>query len=253
MDNTAYGPTPSVGAADFQAVTLKEYHTENWTNTTGADVPAGGVVVVNGMALVAVGGVPNGQTGTLTYLEAFNVVKDNSVFAQNDPVYWQAAGNPVGRSAGSGAASSSSASSAPLMGFALKAAVTGDDRVQVSLRPMNGTAVNLVSVLTNAIADPGAAGAIPVTVGGTCELSGTTGTQTRTLAAPTFAGQELMLVTSAITSGTLTVTVTNLLNSAGAAKTTIAQSTAGMATALRAIAVGASLYWSVVSSGGTVA
>ena len=255
-DNTAYGPTPSVGAADYQALTLKEYHSETYTNSTGTDIPAGGVVINNGMVLVAVEGIPNTKTGTLTYLEAFNVVKDSSIFTQNDPVYWNATANPVGRMASTGAATSN-ASNAILMGFAIKTQIAGDDRVAVSVRPLVGATITLSPALnntiSNAITDPGAAGAIPVTVGGTCDLTGTTGTQTRTLAAPTFEGQEIVLVTKAITSGTLTVTVTNLVSNAGAAKTTIAQSTAGMMSRLQAVNIGGTLYWSVVSSGGTVA
>jgi hypothetical protein len=91
-----------------------------------------------------------------------------------------------------------------------------------------------------------------VTGGGTCELVGTTGSQTRTLAAPTAVGQEITLVTKAITSGTLTITVANLVTAAGVAATTVAQSTAGMVTVLKGVMIGSTLSWSVVSSGGTV-
>ena len=251
-DNTAYGPTPSVGAADFQATEAKDYHTESITNSSGTDYAPGQVVVVNGLVGVTTGLIANGATGNIVYFSAFNVVKDGSAFNQNDPVYWQAAGNPYGRTAGTGAASSSSAASAPLMGFALAAAGATADRVQVSLRPQNGTSISVVNQSSLSIVDPGNGQAIPVTSGGTCELTGTTGAQTRTLAAPTFAGQEITLVTKAITSGTLTITVTNLTDDGAVAKTTIAQSTAGMVTILRGILVGSTLTWIVVVSGGTV-
>lgn len=59
--------------------------------------------------------------------------------------------------------------------------------------------------LTNQITDPGDGEAISVANSGTLVLTHTTGNATRTLAAPTFVGQKIDIVLSALTSGDVTV------------------------------------------------
>jgi len=140
----------------------------------------------------------------------------------------------------------SSSSNTYLAGFALAAAATGAERVSVSLRPMNGTSVSVINQLTNVIADPGASGAIPVTVGGYCPIV-TAGAETRTLAAPTFIGQQILL-TCQTKVGNAVVTVATTVNATG--NNTITFSAAGQSVLLVAKASGANIRWSVVSNDG---
>lgn len=133
-DPTAYGPTPSVGTGDFEAIQNRGYHTIDWTNGTGADVNAGDIVVVGGIPMCSVGFIANGSSGSLVYLTVVKAKKDASTFAQLDKVYWNATGNPVVGTAGAGAASNI-ASGGVEMGFAIAAAATGDSYVMVSLIP----------------------------------------------------------------------------------------------------------------------
>ncbi len=134
-DTTAYGPTPSVGAADFQARIDMDYHTMPWTNATGSDVAAGDVVVVNGLPGIAIGAIDNGASGTLQILTVINVVKKYEAISQGAVVYWDSTGDPYGGTAGTGAATCTAASNY-YMGKALVAALIGDARVKVYLMPM---------------------------------------------------------------------------------------------------------------------
>ena len=238
------------------------------TNSSASDIFAGTVLVANGKVQVYVDAIRalnsnNGQnTGSLAIGHAwYDWLCDASNFATPfTAVYWNATGQPVDNSGVSfGAATGCLTTSAGgntfvgfTMGEAVSPTISGDGaRVRAWLSE-GPNASGISSQSTNVIADPGAAGAIAVTGGGTCELVGTTGAQTRTLAAPTAVGQEITLVTKSITSGTLTITVTNLVTAAGVAATTVAQSTAGMVTILKGVMIGSTLSWSVVSSGGTV-
>ena len=242
-----------------------------YTNTSASDIMAGTVLVANGKVQVFIDAIRalnsnNGQnTGSLAIGHCwYDFLADASaVTAAATPftaVYWNATGQPVDNSGASfGAATGCLTTTAGgntyvgfTMGEAVSPTIPGDGaRVRAWLAE-GPNASGISSQSTNVIADPGAAGAIAVTGGGTCELVGTTGSQTRTLAAPTAVGQEITLVTKAITSGTLTITVANLVTAAGVAATTVAQSTAGMVTVLKGVMIGSTLSWSVVSSGGTV-
>ena len=241
-----------------------------YTNTTAADIMAGTVLVANGKVQVFINSIRalnsnNGQnTGSLSIGHGwYDFLCDASTFTTPfTAVYWNATGTPVDQSGNAITALANTgcltttANGNTFVGFTQSETVSptipGDGaRVRAWLSE-GPNASGITNQTVNSIADPGAAGAIAVTAGGTCELIGTTGTQTRTLAAPSFLGQQITLVTKAITSGTLTITVTNLVTAAGAAATTVAQSTAGMVTVLQAVLVGSTLSWSVVSSGGTV-
>lgn len=248
MDTTAYGPTPVVGTLDQLApvLTLQEYHTLQYTNSSGSDIVLGGVVVVSGMPMVAVEGIPNGKSGTLTFLMGGNGLKDNSVWALGAPVYWNPTGSSLVGTAGAGCLTST-AGGAYFAGFASYAALTGDARVQFQLRPVtSATAISIVNQMTNAITDPGNAGAIPVTNGGYVNIA-TAGAETRTLAAPTFEGQEL-LISSKTHVGNAVITCATTVDAAG--DNTITLSAAGQAVRLIAKANGANLRWSVVSNDG---
>jgi len=100
--------------------------------------------------------------------------------------------------------------------------------------------------LENDITDPGNAGAIPVTDSGTVQIV-TAGAETRTLAAPTILGQQL-LITMKTDGGDAVITVSTTVNQTG--NNTITLNDAGDAVLLVAKQNGANLRWSVVSNDG---
>jgi len=67
-----------------------------------------------------------------------------------------------------------------------------------------------VQLVAGTITDPGDAGAIPVTASGSCAIT-TAGAETRTIAAPTFAGQLLNLSLD-VDGGNCTITVATTFN-----------------------------------------
>jgi len=97
-----------------------------------------------------------------------------------------------------------------------------------------------------AIADPGDAGAIPVTTDGVCALT-SAGAETRTLAIPTFMGQRLSLVCDTYV-GNIVVTSAQALNQAG--NTIMTFGAVRDYIALEAITVGGALRWAVASNDG---
>jgi hypothetical protein len=102
-----------------------------------------------------------------------------------------------------------------------------------------GTITGPASVDAAAIADPGNAGAIPVTGSGQVALV-STGAQTRTLAAPARAGLDLILACDAH-AGNIVVTCATTFNAA--ANNTLTFSAAGQMAAFKSIKVGANFRW----------
>jgi hypothetical protein len=100
-----------------------------------------------------------------------------------------------------------------------------------------------------AIVDPGDAGAIPVTNSGTVALV-TEGAETRTLAIPTFVGQEIT-ISMKTDGGAGVVTVASAFNEAG--NNTITFDDPGETVILRAVEVGAALAWRPLSIDGATA
>jgi len=96
------------------------------------------------------------------------------------------------------------------------------------------------------IADPGNAGAIPVTTNGYCALT-TAGAETRTLAIPTFTGQRLT-ITLDTDGGDAVVTVASAFNAAG--NTVITLNDAGDSVDLVARTVGGTRAWLLVVNNG---
>lgn len=96
------------------------------------------------------------------------------------------------------------------------------------------------------IADPGNAGAIPVTTNGVCALT-SAGAETRTLAIPTFMGQRLSLVCDTYV-GNIVVTSSQAVNQAG--NTVLTFGSVRDYIALEAITVGGALRWAVASNDG---
>lgn len=103
-----------------------------------------------------------------------------------------------------------------------------------------------VSIQDNNIADPGASGAIPVTQSGTVAIV-TAGAETRTLAAPTYVGQELVIYMKT-DGGNAVLTCTTGLNQTGNNTATYAD--VGDVMVLRAVEVGSNLRWRIVGNDG---
>jgi hypothetical protein len=91
----------------------------------------------------------------------------------------------------------------------------------------------------SAITDPGNAGAIPVIKSGYCALV-TAGAETRTLAAPTYIGQELLLYMKT-DGGNCVVTCATTFNEAG--NNTITFANTGEAVRMIAVEEGSNLRW----------
>ena len=94
------------------------------------------------------------------------------------------------------------------------------------------------------IGDPGASGAIPVGLSGVCELV-SAAVETRTLAAPSYLGQWLVL-SFKTDGGTITLTCATTLNVTG--HTIITFDTAGEMLMLMAIRSGSDLRWRALSN-----
>lgn len=103
-----------------------------------------------------------------------------------------------------------------------------------------------VSIIDNNITDPGDAAAIPVTQSGTIAIV-TAGAETRTLAAPTYVGQELVLYMKT-DGGDCVVAIATAINQTGNNRATF--NDAGDVLVLRAIESGANLRWRVVANDG---
>jgi predicted RecA/RadA family phage recombinase len=199
---------------------------------------AGDVVQVAGILGVVSTDLAAGEKGSLHVNSVMDVVKVTGAIAQGAVVNWNATGDPVGGTAGSGAAT---AGAGVPMGFAVEAAGSSDTRVKVLLaRPLNQ--------LSTVIADPGNAGAIPVTSTGRVAIV-TAGSETRTLAAPTFAGQELLLYVKT-DGGTCVITASAAVNQTG--NNTITMADVNDSIRLVGIENGGSLVWRVAHNDGAV-
>ena len=205
--------------------------------TFGAAVTMGDVLIVNSQVTIAHASANLGDKGSVSLGHAFYNVKKatNVAYAQFAAIYWddsakQATATPSGNT---------------YMGYAAVAAGTTDTTVNVWV-PANTPPSVTSGGLATTIADPGASGAIPVTSSGHVDIV-TAGAETRTIAAPTFAGQGLLLSAKTIV-GTATVTVSNIFDGTN---NTVALTAAGQSIEFRATVSGASLVWALVFNRGT--
>jgi len=159
--------------------------------TPGSNVASGAVVVQSNVVGMARTPIPANTLGSLAVTGIFDVVKAAEAINPGAAVYWQANGNPVGGTAGSGAATAT-ADGNTFMGWAILTAGETAAVVRVRLFGSPAVTVNHYGPLNHPIADVANGAAIPVTASGRVELV-TAGAETRTLAAPTFGGQELLL------------------------------------------------------------
>ena len=108
---------------------------------TPGSAKSAGDVVVRGTRLVGITKSPIAASvlGALAVTGVFDVVKDNSDISDGDPLYWDADGDPVVGTTGSGAFSSN-ASLGPFAGYALEAAGVGVGTVRMHLQSIDGQA-----------------------------------------------------------------------------------------------------------------
>jgi hypothetical protein len=173
------------------------------------------------------------------------MVKATGAINDGAALYWDADGDPLGGTAGTGAITTTSSNNT-FVGFAVGAAAETDTTVMVHMVGIGAVANTIHNELTNAITDPGNAGAIPVTLSGTCQIT-TAGSETRTLAAPTNVGQMLCLHITA-DGGTCVLTASAAINQAGNTVATMAD--AGDTLVLVGIQLGAAKVWRVVANDG---
>ena len=210
--------------------------------TPGAAVSAGDVVAIGSNTIaIAKLDIAANVLGTLATRGVFDGVKATGAISLGDAIYWDADGDPVGGVAGSGAFTTTPTGNL-YAGRAVAAALEAGTTVRFELRETD----SLNAGLANAIADPGDAGAIAVTRSGTCPLV-TAGAETRTLAIPTFAGQQISLGFKTDV-GDCVVTAASGVNVTG--NNTLTFDNAGEHILLAAIEVGAALAWRVVANDG---
>lgn len=101
--------------------------------TAGADYEAGDVVVVGSIVGVCLAAVANGDTGTMAVAGERTVPAATAEITAGAKVYWDADGDPVGGTAGSGAATATSTAPNVLMGYAIATKAAGGGTVKVLL------------------------------------------------------------------------------------------------------------------------
>jgi len=126
------------------------------------------------------------------------------------------------------------------LGTALEAATADGDVIEVLRMPA------ALADLSDEIADPGDAGAIPVVSSGRCNIV-TAGAETRTLAIPTFEGQTLLL-NMKTDAGNAVITAASAINATGNNTITFADTSDTLL--LVGINNNGTLAWRVVSSDG---
>jgi len=230
-------------AQDFQARFIQVGESIDYT--PGSAVAAGQVVVQGSMIGVTKVPIAANALGALAVKGVFDVVKANEQIALGAALYWDADGDPYGGSAGTGCATTTSSGNT-FIGFAMEAAGATDEKVRVLWNGPVSVANTVHNALTADLTDPGDTGAIPVTDSGKCDLV-TTGAQTRTLAAPTYIGQ-LLLLSLKTDGGNCVITCATTVNQTG--NNTITMDDAGDAILLVGKANGANKRWSVVSNDG---
>jgi predicted RecA/RadA family phage recombinase len=213
--------------------------------TPGSAVSAGDVLVVNSKVVVAVAAIAANVLGSVATEGVFKVVKATGAITNLAAVYWDADGDPLGGTAGTGAFTTTSSGNT-FAGYAIAAAAETDTTVDLMLVKVPSVTANHYGPLNNVIADPGDAGAIPVTSSGYCPIV-TAGSETRTLAVPAFIGQELLLYIKT-DGGTCVITVASAINQTG--NNTITMADVRDVIRLVAIESGSNRVWHVVSNDG---
>lgn len=213
--------------------------------TPSSAVAAGDVVVVSSRIGIATQAIAANALGSLAIEGIFDIQKCNDNIGDGVAVYWDADGNSVDGVAGTGAATTTSSGNT-FMGYSVGAAGTTVGIVRVNLFGGLSPTVTIKGPTDTAIADPGNAGAIAVTTSGYCPIV-TAGSETRTLAAPSFAGQQLLIYVKT-DGGTCVITASAAVNQTGNNTLTLADVNDSIL--LVGIENGANKVWRVVCNDG---
>lgn len=210
--------------------------------TPESDTAAGAVVVVDQMVGICDHATLAGEVGALQMFGVWDIVKNTGEITAGEAVFWDADANPVNGVAGTGAADDNDDTGNNLfLGWAIATAASGAERVRVLRSNGRDLTVNFGGDIRAAIADPGDAGAIPVTSSGYIAMVSTeVGGETRTLAAPSFVGQELLIFLKT-DGGTVVLTCATGLNETG--NTIATFDNEGESLHVRAVEDGANLRW----------
>jgi len=230
-------------AQTFQATFIQDGKSIDYTPS--AAVAAGAVVVQGSMIGVAKTPIAANALGSLAVSGIFDVVKANEQQALGAALYWDADGDPYNGTAGTGCATTTSTNNT-FIGFAQAAAGATDETVRVLWSGPVALTNTVHNALTAEITDPGDAGEIPVTDSGHCDLV-TAAAETRTLAAPTYAGQ-MLLLSLKTDGGDCVITCATMVNQTG--NNTITLGDAGDAVLLVGKVNASNKRWSVVSNDG---
>lgn len=125
---------------------VMRYEGDTIEHTPASAVDAGDVVVLTGdVALIATRDIAANEKGTLNAEGVFDVVKATGAIGAGDQVFWDAAGDPVSGTAGTGAAKGTGT---VCMGFAVIAALSGDETVRVKLTAANVNSTTIAGAVT---------------------------------------------------------------------------------------------------------
>ncbi len=210
-------------------------------------VVAGQVIVLDGRIAIATRPIAAAALGALATTGIFKMVKKNEEIAGGAAVYWDADGDPYGGDAGTGAITASAGGNTFAGYTGTVTAGATDATVDVALQGPNGASITIHESLSAVIADPGDGGAIPVATSGTCSITTTGVDDTRTLAIPTFLGQQISLGL-AVDAGDAVITAASAINQAG--NNTLTAADAGDNIVLVAIYKAAALVWRVACNDG---
>jgi predicted RecA/RadA family phage recombinase len=228
---------------DFQARFIQEGDAVD--HTPSSAVAAGAVVVVGAHVGITKNPIPANTLGALAIEGLFDVVKVTGAINDGAAVFWDADGNPLNGTAGTGCATTVSGGNT-FMGFAVGAAAETAETVRIDLIGVAAVTNTIHNALTAVIEDPGNAGAIPVADSGHVDIvSGAA--ETRTLAAPASIG-ELLLLSMKTDGGDCVIAIATGINQTG--NNRITMNDAGDSILLVGIASGANKLWRVAYNDG---
>lgn len=133
-----------------QTPAIMRFEGDKINGSAGTARTQGDVVVLGSIPLVVEATVDTTQIPVLNCEGIWDVPKTSDSFTAGDSVYWDADGDPVTGTAGSGAADSSAATG-HLMGIATADAASGDEYVRVKLTAAQRTATIAGSVTADDI------------------------------------------------------------------------------------------------------
>ena len=220
--------------------------------TPASAVAAGTAITINGKVYIAKRDMAAGLLNALSKLRQrphwIVPKKVGDTFSDRAVVYLDAvaANNQVTSTVGSNVAVGYAVANSDFGTGTSGAYAAADTYMEIESDYVTSVTSNQTGQATNLVADPGTGGTIVVTSGGTCELTIAAASETRTLPAPTFDGQRMMLnIKGFTTSATCKVHVANNVDGTNSY---LAFSAFGQAVLLEAIPASASTYeWMLVA------